>query len=209
MDVPFILKGAILGFLVAAPVGPIGILCIKKTLQYGRVSGLYSGLGAAVADTFYGVIAAFGLTLLSNFLLSQQFWLRAVGGFFLLYLGIRTFFSTPSEKTTIPSCKTRIQDFISTFFLTITNPMTIFSYLAIFAGLGLSDTPNKSIDAFWLVLGVFIGSLLWWIILSEGVTLFRKKVNYTMLLWIHRIAGVLITGFGIGVCIPIVNIFLN
>ncbi len=197
MEVAFFVKGFILGFSIAAPVGPIGILCIKKTLQFGRLSGLSSGLGAAIADTIYGVIAAFGLTFISKFLLAGQFWLQLVGGLFLIYLGLKTFCSKPENTVNCISHKTLFGDFISTFCLTVTNPMTIFSYLAIFAGLGLSDTTGNYANASTLVFGVFLGSALWWLILSEGITLCRKKINQKVMMWVNRLAGVLIIAFGI------------
>lgn len=199
----FLLKGVILGFSIAAPVGPIGILCIRRSLHYGRLSGFCSGLGAAVADTIYGVIAAFGLTFISSFLLAGQFWLRLIGGAFLLYLGYRTFFAEQREKKEEVSHKTLLSDFGSTFFLTITNPMTILSYLAVFAGLGLSETLGDYRDATQLVIGVFIGSALWWFLLSEGVTFFRKKVSQKMMVWINRLAGLIIACFGIAAWISL------
>jgi threonine/homoserine/homoserine lactone efflux protein len=197
MEFSFFLKGLILGFSIAAPVGPIGILCIRRTVQYGRFSGFVSGLGAAVADAIYAVIAAFGLTFISNFLTAEQFWLRLLGGIFLFYLGWRTFCAKTKSKSTDVSHTTLVNDFISTFFLTLTNPMTILSFLAIFAGLGLSSLHGSYFEASTLILGVFLGSAVWWLILSEGVTLFRKKVSDQVMLWINRIAGSLIAGFGI------------
>src|SRR5579885_1652321 len=191
MGLNYFLKGIFLGFAIAAPVGPIGILCIRRTLHYGRFSGLFSGLGAAVADVLYGAIAAFGMTLISDFLLANQGWLRVIGGTFLIYLGVRTFFTKPKEQEPIQiSHKTLASDFLSTFLLTLTNPMTILAYLAIFAGLGLSNLQGDYPNAAWLVFGVFIGSALWWLLLSEGVTLFRKKVSKKVMAWINRIAGV-------------------
>lgn len=197
MDLNFILKGVVLGFSIAAPVGPIGILCIRRTLQFGRFSGLFSGLGAAAADTVFGIIAAFGMTFISNFLLNSQPYLHLIGGVFLIYLGLKTFFHKPIEKLQAVQHKSLIGDFISTFFLTITNPMTILSYVAIFAGLGLSNQSTSYPNAIGLVGGVFLGSALWWLLLSEGVTLFRKKVSQKVMLWINRMAGIIITGFGI------------
>lgn len=193
----FFEKGIILGFSIAAPVGPIGILCIRRTLEFGRFSGFVSGLGAAFADTFYGVIAAFGLTLISDFLLAGQFWLRLLGGIFLIYLGIRTFLAKPKEKEKSVSHLSLSKDFASTFLLTLTNPMTILSYVAIFAALGLTNVSSDYRDATWLVFGVFLGSSLWWLILSEGVTLFRKRVSDKTMIWINRIAGSTITAFGL------------
>lgn len=196
MEINFFLKGIILGFSIAAPVGPIGVLCIRKTLQFGRLSGFFSGLGAAVADTVYGVIAAFGLTFISSFLLAGQFWFQLIGGLFLIYLGLKTFCSKPAETNNLISHKTLLGDFVSTFFLTVTNPMTILSYLAVFAGLGLSDTAGNYTSASMLVFGVFIGSALWWLILSEGITLFRKRISQKVMTWINRLAGMIIIAFG-------------
>lgn len=203
METSFFLKGIILGFSIAAPVGPIGILCIRRTLQHGRFSGLFSGLGAALADTVYAVIAAFGLTFISDFLLKGQFWLHLIGGAFLLYLGIKTGLSKPTEKVRVPSHKSLVNDFASTFLLTITNPMTILAFLAIFAGFGLTSVQGSYKDALALVGGVFIGSAVWWLILSEGVTLFRKKVSQKVMLWINRIAGLIISAFGIWVLLSL------
>ena len=198
MELPYFIKGAILGFSIAAPVGPIGILCIRKTLQFGRLSGFSSGLGAAVADTIYGIIAAFGLTFVSDFLLAQKFWLRLIGGCFLIYLGGRTFFAKAIE-TSPPNVthKTILADFISTFFLTLSNPMTVLSFVAVFAALGLIRSEESYSDALWLVGGIFIGSAAWWLILSEGVTYFRKRLSNQVMVWINRCAGMLIIGFGL------------
>lgn len=197
MDLPYIFKGIILGFAIAAPVGPIGILCIRRTLEYGRFSGFFTGLGAAAADTLYGIVAAFGFTFISDFLISIQLWLKIFGGAFLLYLGVKTFFSKTIDKPASVTHKTLIGDFVSTFFLTLTNPMTIISYVAIFAALGLSFVQDNFHNATWLVFGVFIGSTVWWLILSEGVTFFRHRVSKGIMVWINRFAGMLIAGFGI------------
>jgi threonine/homoserine/homoserine lactone efflux protein len=200
----FLLKGIILGFSIAAPVGPIGILCIKKTLQFGRLSGFFSGLGAAVADMIYGAIAAFGLTLISNVLLAGQFWLKLLGGAFLIYIGLKTFFSkTKKEKQNKLQKSTLFNDFISTFFLTLTNPMTIFAFVAIFAGQGLFHLNKNLGSSTSLVIGVFLGSSLWWFLLSEFVSLFRKKIEDKMMIWINRIAGLIIASFGLGAVITI------
>lgn len=175
--------------------GPIGIHCIRKTLQFGRLSGLFSGLGAAVADLMYGIIAAFGLTFISNVLLAGQFWFRLIGGIFLIYLGVKTFiYKTKIEAGKKVNQTSLMKDFMTTFFLTVTNPMTILAFIAIFAGLGLSQDGNNSIP---LVLGVFLGSALWWLMLCEFVTLFRKRIEEKMMRWINRIAGFIIFGFGI------------
>src|SRR3712207_2953311 len=133
------LEGIIIGLAIAAPVGPIGVLCIRRTLADGRTSGFVSGLGAATADAVYGAIAAFGLTLITDFLLGGASWLRLVGGAFLLYLGIKTFLARPAERAAEVRGGGLPGAYASTLFLTLTNPTTILSFVAIFAGLGRSE----------------------------------------------------------------------
>lgn len=188
----------ILGIAIAAPVGPIGVLCIRRTIHYGRFSGFFSGLGAAVADTFFGVIAAYGLTFISDFLEAGRIWIHLIGATFLISLGFRTFISSKVKIRHSPVIhKNLLADFISAFLLTLTNPLTIFGFLAIFAGMGLGEVAHDYLDAFWLVSGIFIGSCIWWLILSEGVTYFREKISEKVMLWINRCAGILIMAFGL------------
>ena len=197
MSLPILLKGLILGFSIAAPVGPIGVLCIRRTLTDGRATGLVSGLGAASADALYGCIAGFGLTLLSDFLVSQQFWLRLVGGLFLFYLGIKTLLARPAQESASAQGTGLLGAYTSTLFLTLTNPMTILSFAAIFAGLGVASTDGDYASAALLVLGVFLGSALWWLLLSGGVSLFRARFNLSALTWVNRLSGAVILAFGV------------
>lgn len=197
MEISFLFKGILLGFSIAAPVGPVGILCIRRTVQFGRLSGLCSGLGAAAADVLYGIVAAFGITFVSSFLVAGQFWLRLIGGIFLLYLGWKTFVAKVDVKADRASHTTLLGDFISTFFVTIANPMTILLFMAMFAGLGLSSSRGNYLEASTVVFGVFLGSAAWWLLLSEGVTLFRKRVSQKTMRWINGISGAIIAGFGL------------
>ena len=197
MAMTFFLRGLIVGFSIAAPVGPIGILCIRRTLAEGRMPGFVSGLGAATADALYGCIAGFGLTFISSFLLHQLGWFRMIGGAFLCYLGLRAFFSKPAEPLTSEEGKGLGSAYASTFFLTLTNPMTILAFAAIFAGLGVASESKDYVSAGILVMGVFLGSTLWWVILSSGVGLFRKKFDLRALRWVNRISGIVIMGFGL------------
>jgi threonine/homoserine/homoserine lactone efflux protein len=153
MDITFLLRGLAIGFSIAAPVGPIGVLCIRRTLTEGRASSLVSGLGAATADAIYGCIAGFGLTFISNFLVSQQVSLCLIGGVFLCYLGLKTFLAKPAEQAASAKGSGLAGAYGSTFFLTLTNPMTIISFAAIFAGLGLASTSGNYASAGVLVLG--------------------------------------------------------
>ena len=201
MNLSFWLQGLLLGFSIAAPVGPIGVLCIRRTLADGRLNGLASGLGAATTDAFYGWTAAFGLAFLPNFLVSQQTWIHLVGGAFLLYLGARTFLSRPAGQAASARTGARglLGAYTSTLLLTLSNPATILSFAAIFAGLGIASTTGGSYGAAGLlVLWVFCGSALWWLLLSGLVSLFRTRLaEGKALLWVNRFSGLVILAFGI------------
>jgi threonine/homoserine/homoserine lactone efflux protein len=197
------LRSILIGISIAAPVGPIGILCIRRTLAEGRIAGFISGLGAATADAFYGAIAAFGLTFISLFLLQHTFWLRLGGGIFLLFLGVRIFLAIPASSAvneTSPGKKTGLLNYYaSTFLLTITNPLTILSFAAIFAGIGglNSKMSNDYIGAAIMVMGIFLGSCSWWFILSGLTGYFRRKIDSTTMIWINRASGAIIIAFGL------------
>ena len=198
MDPQVLLKGTVLGFSIAAPVGPIGVLCIRRSLGEGRLAGFLSGLGAATADAIYGAIAALGLTAISSLLLGAKFWLALLGGLFLLYLGVRTLLAKPKPRTEVevdasaaPGRTGLWAAFFSTLGLTLTNPMTILAFTAMFAGMGPSGAPGS------LVLGVFLGSAAWWWILSALADRFRKLLGGTGLLWVNRVSGCVIAGFGL------------
>jgi threonine/homoserine/homoserine lactone efflux protein len=199
----FFLKGLLIGFSIAAPVGPIGLLCIQRTVTYGRVSGFVTGLGAATADGMYGAVAAFGLTTISGFLVGQQLWFRLIGGVFLLYLGTKTFLSKPAEKAAVSSHKGLFSDYASTVFLTVTNPMTILSFTAVFAGLGLAGSDRSHASASLMVAGVILGSTLWSLILSTGVSLFRPLFTGRSLRIVNGISGAILIGFGVSAFVSI------
>lgn len=190
-------RGMLIGFAIAAPVGPIGLLCIQRTLMYGRLTGLATGLGAASADAIYGLIAALGLTAVSAFLVRQQLFLGLVGGAFLCYLGVRTFLTAPAEQAATAGAANRWTAYGSTFLLTLTNPLTIFSFMAVFAGMGLAAAPGAYGQAAMTVAGVFLGSAAWWLLLSGGVTLLRERVTGGALRWVNRAAGLVILVFGV------------
>lgn len=195
-----ILKGLVLGFSIAAPVGPIGVLCIRRTLERGFKSGIASGLGAASADAVYGTIAAAGLTLIADFLVQQQFWLGLLGGAFLLYLGMTTFFNkTDNEAAQVDDSQSGGlgKDYFSTFFLTLSNPMTIFSFIAIFSGFSAQTGTLFRFSAFLLVLGVFCGSALWWLTLGTLVNVLRQKLDQRINFYINKAAALIIITFAV------------
>ena len=195
--VGFLARGLVLGFSIAAPVGPIGVLCIRRTLAEGRLVGFASGVGAAVADGVYGALAAFGLTAVTGVLVSQQHWIRIGGGLFLLYLGVSTFLARPGGEAARSSGVGVASAFGSTFALTLTNPMTILSFVAAFAGLGLAGGASSPLDAAALVTGVVLGSAAWWLLLSGLVSGLRERFDAARMRWVNRLSGALIAGFGV------------
>ena len=197
MPLDYLLKGIIIGFSIAAPVGPIGVLTIKRTLAEGRLSGFVTGMGAAMADTVYGFIAGFGLTVISAFLLTQAFWIKLIGGLFLLFLGVKSFLSKPASNAAKLDSKGLLSNLVSTFFLTLTSPVTILSFVAIFAGLGLGTTKTDYTSSLSLVFGIFLGSALWWLILSSVVGFFQTKITPERLVWINRLSGLILLSFGL------------
>jgi threonine/homoserine/homoserine lactone efflux protein len=197
MELSYLLKGLIIGFSVAAPVGPIGILCMNRTLAKGRLHGFVSGLGAATADAVYGCIAAFGLTAITSFLLSQKWWLQIVGGVFLCYLGVQTFLSRPADKAANVKGEGLLSSYTSVLFLTVTNPVTILFFMGVFSGIGLGKSAFDIISALWMVLGVFLGSAFWWLSLSFGVSLFQARFTNKSLIWVNKVSGVIVLAFGL------------
>jgi threonine/homoserine/homoserine lactone efflux protein len=198
MQIPFLLKGILLGFSIAAPVGPIGVLCIWRTLERGRAYGFISGLGAATADGFYGAVAAFGLTLVIGLLTGAQLWLRLLGGGFLIYLGITAFRQmAPGAVRGGASPAGLAGAYASTLLLTLSNPATILSFLTIFAGAGVASTAHSTQAAIALVAGVFTGSSLWWLLLSALVGWLGSRLGPGILVWVNRLAGAALVLFGL------------
>lgn len=193
------LKGIIIGLAIAAPVGPIALLCIHRSLTNGFKMGLMTGLGAALADGIYGCVAGFGLTAISSLLISHQLWIQGLGGLFLIYFGIKLFFTKHSDQSQNKNSeKSALHAFTTTFFLTLTNPMTILSFVAIFAGLGIGTLHSNFSHASMMVIGVVLGSTLWWLVLSGGVAFFlHKRINTSSLKMINKVSGSIIFLFGI------------
>ncbi len=190
------LKGLAFGFLLAATVGPLWILCFRRTLAHGRLFGFVSGMGVATADALFGFVAAFGLTVVSNFLIAQKFWLGIVGGAFLCWLGVKTLLSRPGDQPAQAPASNLAVAYTSTFALTLTNPATILAFVAIFAGLGLAASGSYA-EASLVVLGVTLGSALWWVMLALGAGWLRTRSGPKLLRAINIVAGVSILSFGV------------
>jgi threonine/homoserine/homoserine lactone efflux protein len=193
-------KGVIVGFCLAAPVGPIAALCVQRTIAKRWISGLVSGMGAAVADAVYGAVAAFGATIVSEFLISERTWMQRIGGVILIFMGLRLFLTKPKHEgdgKDEADAKGLTGDFLSTFLLTLTNPMTFVAFAAIFTTMGIGAVRGHSLLTAELVGGVFLGSALWWVILCGGAHALRRRFSYEKLLHVNRGTGIFVIGVGI------------
>ena len=195
--IELLIGGIIVGLMIAMPVGPVNILCIRRTIGAGWRSGVISGVGAAVADMLYGGIAGFSITLVIQFLVREQFWIRLFGGILLVGIGIWYFFKRPvALDARLQDRESAYSDIRSTFLLTLTNPTTVLSFLALLAALGMGAQRHWWLTVF-LVGGIFCGSMMWWIVLSVIVNHFRNRFNDRLLRLMNRFAGVAIGGFGV------------
>lgn len=197
MDIILLIKGLFVGFLIAAPVGPVGILCAHRTLDKGLGSGLSSGLGAATADTAFGGVAAFGLAFVAEFLLANEVLLRLVGALLLFVIGVRTLIRAVRITPDPVPLHRFASDYASTFALTITNPITILSFGPVFVAVGAVVHDGNLASAVSLIAGVLAGSALWWLTLCFGVHMFRAKLTDEHMRWINKLSGSLIIFFGV------------
>lgn len=192
------LKAVAIGFFVAVPIGPVNLICIRRTLLGGRITGFISGLGAAVADTFFAFAAAFGLGFVTNFYVQEEKWLQIGGGIFICILGVLSILSHDSANPELNgSVRGGFQAFISTLLLTLTNPITILAFAAAFAGFGLINPDDGHNYAALVVAGVFLGSTVWWFTVSWLASLLRRKLNSQVMQRITQISGMVITVFGV------------
>jgi threonine/homoserine/homoserine lactone efflux protein len=205
VGVEFLIKGLIVGFLASIPLGPVGVLCIQRTINKGRYSGLISGMGAATVDMFFALIAALGLTYIINFIEEKQFFIQLIGGGVLIFLGTKIFNTNPIKQIRKHRRKKNklIEDYLSVFFLTLSNPLAVFLFIAAFAGIGMVTSKDSSLKSSLIILGVFIGATLWWSILTFLIDFFRKHFRLKQLWWINKIAGVLIIVFGVAAMLSV------
>ncbi len=199
LDLETLARGLVLGFSIAAVLGPIGVLCVRRTLSSGFAVGWLSGMGAATADAAYASLAAFSVTALTSLLVEQRLWLRLVGGVFLLYLGYKSLRARPRLESTSTATTTKglLGAYASTLALTLSNPMTIMSFVGIFAGLGLGIGIVGGLAAgVALVSGVFVGSAAWWLVLASGVSLLRTRLTPSLFKAVNVASGLVILAFG-------------
>jgi threonine/homoserine/homoserine lactone efflux protein len=191
-----LLRGAVAGLAISAPVGPVNVLCVSRTLTRGRSKGIISGLGAAAADTIYGSIAGFSISFIIGWLVRELFWIRLVGGLLLIAIGVVYYFKRPRSLQEASQAGSTGSDVATTFLLTLTNPTTILSFLAVLAVLGLGEHRPWTLTVF-LVLGIFTGSMFWWILLAVVSGYFRDRFNDRAVVWLNRIAALAIGAFGL------------
>jgi threonine/homoserine/homoserine lactone efflux protein len=203
----YFLKGLVIGFTIAAPVGPINVLCVRRTIVHGRLAGLASGLGAALADTTFGFIAAFGLFFLVELLKTERVWLNAAGAVLLAVAAVRTYYAGPPLPRRAPDPSSLIGDLTSTFVLTLTNPITVFSFMAIYAAFDIQPSDSISPADLLLLLGVFLGAMVWWTMVVEFVGLFRKDFTAAGFKWANRISGIVIMGFALVVAVDTYRVY--
>ena len=202
------LKGFVIGMIIAVPVGPIGLLCVNRTLSRGPLYGLVSGLGVATADAVSGGVVALGLTFVSSFLIAKMIWLRLIGGIFLCYLGFKIFATEPKPQSMIDKeNKNLLAAYASTFLLTFSNPLTLLSFVAIYAGGGVEDLSAHRLLASVLTVGIFCGSASWWVVLSGGMPVVRVMFTHDGLRWVHRVSGAIIAGFGVIILLSLTQKF--
>ncbi len=190
-----LVKGILAGIAISAPVGPVNVLCMSRTLTKGRMAGVVSGAGAAAADTFYGAMAGFSISFVIQFLLREEFWIRLFGGFLLIGIGFLYYFKKPQSLKEQKN-EAAHSDFITAFLLNLTNPTVVLSFLALLAALGMGEK-RPPLLTLLVVGGIFTGSMLWWIILTTATNHFRDRFDDKAMLWMNRIAGVAIGAFGV------------
>jgi threonine/homoserine/homoserine lactone efflux protein len=201
MDINLLLKGLAVGLVVAVPLGPVGLLCTQRVLANGRMHGLVSGLGAATADAIYACISAFGLTLVSGFMVQQSMWFRLFAGFFICLLGIRIFLVKRTKGGPLAEKLCHFNNYVSTLLISLSNPMSFLVIAGLFAGLGITGLGAKRGDSVLPVAGVFLGSMFWWITLSIFVGMLHKRLGDNTLGSLARIFGGIIITIGIAIII--------
>lgn len=199
MNLQYIIKGIFIGLMVSIPLGPMGVLIIQKTLSKGRLAGFVAGMGAATADTFYAITAAFGFGFIVTFIESQKFWIQLIASIILCIIGLNIFFANP-----IKQYRARregkvgiLADYVSMFFLTVSNPVAIVLFIAYFAGTNAFGKNPTLLIEFFVIIGVMLGASLWWYTLSTIINLFRKKFRLRSLFIINRVSGVIISILGL------------
>ncbi|MBP8851143.1 MAG: LysE family transporter [Breznakibacter sp.] len=199
MQLKIFIEGILIGILASIPLGPIGVLCVQRTLSRGRMSGFVSGMGAALSDLVYAAFAVFSLSLVVGFVEDKILYIQILGVIIMVFMGLRIYFSNPAVQLRKQNNqKTKLlQDFISTFLYTIANPLVVFFFVTLFAAFNVVESTHTFLNQIIVIVGVYIGACSWWFILTSVVNLFRSKINLRRLYLINRIAGATIVVLGV------------
>lgn len=195
-SVELLIRGVLAGLIITAPVGPVNVLCVERTVTKGWRSGIVSGFGSALADAIYATIAGFSITFVIQFLIRELFWIRLFGGILLILLGIWYYFRPPKTGAQKEEKDSDTVDTASTFFLTLTNPTTVLSFMAVLAALGLGNSRPWYLTLL-MVGGIFMGAMLWWVVLTGITNRLRDRFTEGSMLWMNRIGGLAIGIFGV------------
>jgi threonine/homoserine/homoserine lactone efflux protein len=204
MDVSLFVQGIIIGLTLAAPVGPLALICIQRTVTEGRLHGIFSGIGVATADSFYAAVTFLGLTVISGLIIAQQYLFRFLAGVVLILIGIRVFLSIPSAISAKTEHETYLKDYLSMVALAIANPLTLVFFVVILPGYGVVIHGTSFLSAAEFVAGVFFGSTVWWVVLCGSIGSVRSRLSGKNLGLINRVSGLLISCFGAGMLILLV-----
>jgi threonine/homoserine/homoserine lactone efflux protein len=190
----FLFKGLFLGLLVSVPLGPVGVMCIQRTINRGLKSGIVSGLGAAAADTFYAIIAGVGFGFIVSFINREKYWIQLIGAIVILAIAVKTFYTNPAVELRNQRNKKKkpMEEFLSVFFITLSNPVPFFVFLASFAGFNMMDENTNYLSGILLIGGIFTGAIAWWYILSLVISKFRSRIRLKNIWWLNKIMGVII-----------------
>ncbi|MFN8207777.1 MAG: LysE family translocator [Bacteroidales bacterium] len=191
MELEILLKGYIIGLMVSIPLGPMGVMVIQRSLSKGRRSGFFSGLGAATADVMFSLVAVLGVSFVIDFVENHRFIFQLVGSLFILFIGAKIFYSDPVKQYRRSKGKrTSIwSDFLTVFFMTLSNPLAIFVFIALFAGIHLVGEEHFYLTSFMVLLGVFAGATTWWFLISWLVSHYRQRFRLKRLWWLNKITG--------------------
>ncbi len=199
MGLSLFLKGIGMGLLVSIPLGPVGIMCIQRTINRGLKSGVFSGLGAAAADLFYALIAGFGLSYIINFIEARQTIIQIIGAIIVVFVAFKIFYTNPAVQLRKHRNKkgNHFEEIVSTFIVTLSNPAVFFAFLAMFAAFNVINSQAGHLGTITAIAGIFVGSMLWWYVLSAMINHFRTKIRLKNLWWLNKIMGVIVFLCGI------------
>jgi threonine/homoserine/homoserine lactone efflux protein len=205
---PFIeilLKGILLGLAVSMPLGPIGIILINRTIKRGMLSGFFSGLGLASADTLLAVLAALGFNVILSFINQERFIISVIAGLIIIGIGLKIFVSNPVKdiRNREKANKSLWRDYYSVFVLSVTNPYTIFIFVAFFSGVHINGNVKPELVPFFLIPGVLIGTITWWFFLSYFVSRFKKNIRLRVIVRVNKMAGIVVIVIGVLVLLSV------